>query len=670
MLLSENEELYSAIVDGFHDSVLVIDEQFRIIYVNERLCRASGYSREQFIARSFIDFLPEDSQSLIIERYRQRQQGQSPPSKYEFSFVHKNGQRGYAELKSFVFHTQTGKTWTICHLSDITKRLTMGKALRKSEEQLRQITDNMEDLVARIDMKGQIEYVSPSVKKALDYDADQMLGRTVFSLIHEDDLLLARRILKQSEKGVNNKTELRIRHQDGRFLWFEAVGSTICDEQKQVVGAVLTVRDISVRKEVENHLRQSEATFRALTESSVVAIFVIQGDKFKYVNPAFTNVSGYSLEDLQNLSFWEIVDPEMRGFVRERGMARQAKEAIMPRYELKFINKSGEIRIGDFGATYLTYEGRPALIASILDITDRKRNEEQLRSSEERYRTIIQNIEDGYFEVDLTGNLTHISDPCLKITGAPNREAVIGTNFREFCTQENWPKIYQSFSKVFETGESLKELELETIRLDKARQHIEISVSLMRDETENPVGFRGIVRDVTQRKQNEHKIQWMAYHDNLTGLPNRTLFYDRAGMIMAQAKRKQYRFGLMMLDLDRFKEVNDQYGHNVGDQVLIVVADRLKKSLREEDTAARLGGDEFVVILPEVTSIEDVHLVGKRIVDSLQEPFLIDQLKLTAAWSIGLAFYPDDGDNLDALIRHADESMYKIKFKGGGLNLR
>ena len=662
-----SEEMYRAVVESSPDAMLILDDQFRIIFVNETVCRVSGFSREDYLQRNFMDFLSEENKALVVERYRKRQQGENPPSKYDISYLMKNGESRHAELKTSIFRNSEGKVWTICQMSDVTDLRRAQKALRKSEERFRRITDNMEDLVLQVNPEGIIEFISPSVKKVLDYNIADLIGHSVTSFIHEDDLARAMLVLKKGGKEGENKTEIRIRHRDGRFFWFEVIGAAIRNEKGKIAGAVVGGRDVTQRKEIEDHLRQSEETFRALTESTGVAIFVVQGEKFRYINKAFSDLSGYTMEDLRDLRFWDLIAPEMRDFVREQGLARQRGEEVVSNYEIKYLTKTGEKRIGDFAATFIRYEGRPAMIASISDTTERKKKEEELRASEERYRTIIENIEDGYFEVNLKGDLIDVSDPCLKITGT-DRDGIIGMNFREFSPRENWPKIYQAFYKVFETGEPLRGLAWETVRPDGLRQFIEVSVTLKKNEAGQPVGFRGIVRDVTERKQREETIQWMAYHDILTGLPNRALFYDRAAMVLAQAKRKQWRFGLMMLDLDRFKDINDTYGHDAGDKLLVGVARCLEQAVREQDTVARIGGDEFVIILPEVSGREDVKMIGERIAEGFRKPISIGQKELTAAVSIGMALYPDDSGDIEGLMRRADEAMYETKVEGGGLH--
>ena len=173
-----------------------------------------------------------------------------------------------------------------------------------------------------------------------------------------------------------------------------------------------------------------------------------------------------------------------------------------------------------------------------------------------------------------------------------------------------------------------------------------------------------VIRDITERRQTEEKIQQMAYHDSLTGLPNRKLFSDRLDIALAQAQRNQKKVGIAMLDLDNFKDVNDTLGHAMGDLFLKAMAERLSAELREGDTVARFGGDEFMLILPDLKVIEDAIQVAQKIVDSFCKPFLVDTHQLVVTTSIGIAVYPDDGTDDDILLRNADIAMYQAKQAG------
>ena len=172
------------------------------------------------------------------------------------------------------------------------------------------------------------------------------------------------------------------------------------------------------------------------------------------------------------------------------------------------------------------------------------------------------------------------------------------------------------------------------------------------------------IEDITERKHSEEKIRQMAFHDSLTGLPNRKLFSDRLGIALNYAKRNKKKLGIVMLDLDNFKNVNDTLGHDAGDILIKAAAERLRGTLRKGDTVARFGGDEFVLIFPNLKVIEDVIPVAQKIVDRFDTPFLIDTHQLVVTTSIGIAVYPDDGIDEEVLLKNADIAMYQAKQAG------
>ena len=173
------------------------------------------------------------------------------------------------------------------------------------------------------------------------------------------------------------------------------------------------------------------------------------------------------------------------------------------------------------------------------------------------------------------------------------------------------------------------------------------------------------IRYSIERKRAEERLTYLAQYDQLTGLVNRTLFRDRLIQAMARSKRLQQPLGLMLLDLDRFKQVNDTMGHDVGDHLLKAVADRLKDCVREVDTVARMGGDEFTIILEGLSCEQDITIIARRITDSLSEPFLIQQQNASIGVSIGITVYPSDDHAIDELLKHADAAMYRAKQQGG-----
>jgi len=313
--------------------------------------------------------------------------------------------------------------------------------------------------------------------------------------------------------------------------------------------------------------------------------------------------------------------------------------------------------------TSIYYDGKRGVLGNYVDINDRKKSEEILKASEERYRTILENIEDAYYEVDLKGKLTFFNESLCRISGF-SREELMGTKARQYVDKIAVEKILKVARKVYQTGLPEKYSDFEIICRDGFKRHIEISSSLMRDLSGKPIGLRGIARDIDERKKAEATIFHMAYHDTLTGLPNRLLFNDRLNVAMSAAQRNNKRFAVMMLDLDGFKLVNDSLGHDIGDLLLQNAGDRLRGHLRKSDTVARMGGDEFMLLLPEINQKKDAEIIAGKIVNSFHRVFILKNHELKITASIGIAIYPDSGVDFDTLKKNADIAMYKVKEKG------
>jgi diguanylate cyclase (GGDEF)-like protein/PAS domain S-box-containing protein len=191
-----------------------------------------------------------------------------------------------------------------------------------------------------------------------------------------------------------------------------------------------------------------------------------------------------------------------------------------------------------------------------------------------------------------------------------------------------------------------------------------LTITAIADESDQILYYAAIFSDISELKKNEQRIQHLAYYDPLTGLPNRRLLYDRLDMSIAHAHRNHEQFAIMFVDLDRFKNINDTLGHNAGDQLLEQVAERLKLCLREDDSVARTGGDEFVILLAQITHPDDAVVIAQRILDEIAKPYSIASHELVTTCSIGIAYYPEDGEDRNTLVKNADTAMYRAKERG------
>jgi diguanylate cyclase (GGDEF)-like protein/PAS domain S-box-containing protein len=467
-----------------------------------------------------------------------------------------------------------------------------------------------------------------------------------------------------SKKMMKQKINVALSGESQFFEWklaqcnnslFDAEVSFNCVELKGRRLLHCIVRDVTERK-------REEELYKTLATSSPVGIYIIRDGKFRFVNPKFQEFVGYSAQELIDKPSIFLIHPDDRDAARENAIKMLKMQRTTP-YEFRAIAKNGQIKWTMETVIPIFYDGKREILGNYMDIDDRKKAEESLKASEERYRTILENIEDGYYELDLKGRFTFFNEACRKIFGY-SREELIGMDDRQYVDRDTAEKLNRLALKVYQTGQPEKGSALEVIRKDGFKRHIEVSVSLMKDISGKPVGFRGIVRDIDDRKKAEATILHMAYHDALTGLPNRLLFNDRLNVAMAAAERNNKKFGVMMLDLDKFKNINDSLGHDIGDQLLQSVGNRLRGRLRKSDTVARMGGDEFMLLLPEINQKEDAEVIAKKIVDSFQRVFVLGNHELKITTSIGIAVYPESGLDFDTLKKNADIAMYKAKEQG------
>ena len=262
----------------------------------------------------------------------------------------------------------------------------------------------------------------------------------------------------------------------------------------------------SKRKQAEEALRQSEEKYRNLVERANDGICFVQEGILRYTNARLAQIVGYSVEELTGKPFTDFFTPEEVPKVLDRYKRRMAGKDVAPVYETALKHNDGSRVDIEINAGVITYEGKPADLALVRDITERKRAEDALRQSEEKYRNILENMQEGYFELDLAGNYTFANDAECRNIGYP-KEEMVGMNFRQYTNEENAKILYQPYYELYRTGKSIEILEVESIRKDGTKVIYETSASLIRDAEGKPIGFRGISRDITERKQAEETLK-------------------------------------------------------------------------------------------------------------------------------------------------------------------
>lgn len=540
--------------------------------------------------------------------------------------------------------------------------------LRESEIKYRSVLENIEEGYYEVDLAGNFTFFNDSLCRIWEYSKEELMGMNYRQYVDEES---ANKFFQSFHPVFKTGKPVRefywqITRRDGAIKHLEASVSLRRDSQGMPTGFHGIMRDVTERKQMEETLRHNQERYREMIETIQDGYFEVDlTGTYTFVNDVICQHMRYSREELLGMGNRQFQD---------RINAKKAYQAFVNVYntgvpvkafELEVIRKDGTKQVSEVSISLIRdSRGQPVGFRGISrDICDRKEMEESLRQSEERYRSIIEQMEDGYFEVDLAGHFTFVNDAECRNLGY-SREELIGMDRKRYADEKNAQALYNLFNEVYKTGQPVKSYDLELTRKDGAKAFHAISASLIRGADGKPVGFRGIARDVSERKSQEEQIKYLATHDGLTGLPNRLMFNQLLSHAVQGAKRYRKRFAVLFIDLDGFKVVNDTLGHDAGDQLLKEIAVRFKHTLRAMDVVARLGGDEFVVMMEDIGDPKQAVVLAQRILEATGEPVRLVSGECRVTASIGICVYPEEGEDEQTLMKNADAAMYLAKEKG------
>lgn len=488
----------------------------------------------------------------------------------------------------------------------------------------------------------------------------------------EEDLAMVRENIRKRLAGEveSVRYNIRARKMDGTPISIEAHGTVAEYEGRPAIIGVML--DVTERRQMEEALRESEERYRELFNSGNDAILVhpiLPGGVpgcFTEVNDLACRRLDYTREELLHLSPADIDDPasideDPTKFIHRVAAAGHAL------FERVHVAKDGRKIPVEINTHLFDLKGQTVALSIARDITERKLAEAALRESEARMREITSELGDGIYVLGQDGGLTFMNKAAEQMLGWSEAE-LLGKNAHEaFHYQKpDGTRVTVCDCPVYQamhSGETYRIQEDYFTRKDGTMFPVSfVAAPLHRGG--KVAGSVAAFQDITERRQAEERIRYMAHHDMLTGLPNRAMLTDRLNQALARAKRRSRQLAVMFLDLDRFKLINDTLGHDVGDELLKAVAQRLGESFREEDTVARIGGDEFVVLLNEITCGEDAALVASKLIKAVTSPVETGGHTLLVTTSIGIALYPTDGTDAVALLKNADIAMYQAK-EGG-----
>src|SRR5215203_2552048 len=426
------------------------------------------------------------------------------------------------------------------------------------------------------------------------------------------------------------------------------------------------MRRLFPHRQLDDKLRKSEARYRTVLDAAFDAIVTITPDGIvRWFNRGAERIFGYRAEEVIGQPV-TLLMPERYRDLCVAGLHRYLRtgeaRVVGGTTELVALRKDGSEFPIEMSLGETLEDGERLFTGVIRDVTERKEVENVVKESEERFRSLVQNASDIITILEADGTVRYISPALERVTGYKPEERV-GTNAFGSVHPDDRERALGTFAEVLKKPGIHQPLEFRVPHKDGSWRYLEHVVNNLLDDP----AVRGVVitsRDVTKRKALEKQLRHQALHDPLTGLPNRALFMDRLEHALTRANRRGSKIAVLFMDLDNFKITNDSLGHEIGDQLLVAVAERLKACLRPEDTVARLGGDEFTILVEEVHGVSDAARVAERIAESLQCPFALYQQEYFFTTSIGIALSSPLQKPPADLLRHADLAMYQAKHKG------
>ncbi|QIN79868.1 EAL domain-containing protein [Rubrobacter marinus] len=515
-----------------------------------------------------------------------------------------------------------------------------------------------------------IIYVNPAFEAITGYGEDEVLGRNCRFLQGDDSDQPALGELRDAmREGRECRVVVRNYRKDGTPFYNELHLAPVRDREGRLTNYVGVQNDVTECRDAQEARVRVSAEYEEIIRILPNVVFRWKmgedGEMYpSYVEGALAEQFGVTTERIAGKRLEEVFPPEFLGTVR-------------PAYERAFAGETVEFssRIGDrsFANVAMPFEpeGRTPtkeIVGYVTEVTGREKAEEALRKSKERYEVAIRGSNDGIWDWDLTTGEVYLSPRWKEMLGYGDHELESGVEaWRGRIHPEDLERVMSALQEYLDGRTEHYELEHRLLHRDGSYRWILTRGASLRDGSGAPNRMSGSHTDVTGRKELEEQLKHRAFHDGLTGLPNRALFMERLEHALERAGGKDSHIAVLFLDLDGFKEVNDSLGHEAGDELLVEVARRLKQRSRPGDTVARLGGDEFIVLLEEVSGAEDAASLAERVSEGLRAPIELAGREVSVTASIGVALGDPKGVRPQDLVREADNAMYRSKRHGEGL---
>ncbi len=501
--------------------------------------------------------------------------------------------------------------------------------------------------------------VNDALCRILGYRQDELVGRHPFDFVDSENFAAFQRQVEQIADTRHRVYNITLQAKDGGGVHARISATSVHDEAGKLMYSFAFIADVTQLRNAEDVLHQALSEQKIILENADMGIALAGKHKFLRVNRQFETLFGYVRGELQN-QLTDLIHPSREAFADFRREAGSVMRRGVPyRSERLMRRKDGSMIWCRIVGKAIDPSDLPnGTLWMVEDVTGRKEAEENLRLSAKVFDSSVE----GILITDAFSRIITVNHAFTSITGYEIADAV-GKTPALLRSGKHGEDFYQNlWASLKEAGQWRGEI---WNRRKSGETYLEwLTISAVKNDQGETTNYVAVFSDITSRKLAEERLSYLANHDALTGLPNRTLFIERLTLALAHAHRNRKMAAVMFFDLDRFKIVNDTLGHAAGDELLQEVSRLVAGCLREDDTVARLGGDEFTVILEGIGDDQDVAPIAQKIIDTLAKPMNLSGQEVFVTASIGISVYPNDGRDAHELVKNADAAMYRAKELG------
>ena len=523
--------------------------------------------------------------------------------------------------------------------------------------------------VVALDLHGNVTMWNRAAEVTTGWLATEVVGTKFPAIANQYSNKFKQALASVAAGNQIFNEELRGLKKDGSLMSIQFSSSPIYNEHSNISGIMATFVDQTEReKRIEAELSKGNVFIERVLDNLPVGLSINTIDKgnIGYANRLFLEIyGGWNENDFTDLeTFFQSIypNPLEREEVRQRILTDIASGDIEKMHwdDMRITCRDGSEKI--LAIRNIPLPDMNLMISTVQDVTDQKLTEKALRESERRYQVMSEASPVGIFRLDHDGRICHVNKKWREISGRL-LSTVLGQNWDVAVHHDDLPGVRDTWLVAVHERRAFK-VECRFQRPGGKSTWVFVQAEPIFDADEILEGFIGSITDISLRKRTEEEIRQLAYYDTLTRLPNRSFFLEQLERAMATAKRNAKHVALLFCDLDNFKDINDSLGHDKGDLLLQSIATRLSGCIRRGDTLCRLGGDEFVLLLPSVESDREAVTVARKIQRAMKSSFDLDGQEIFTTTSIGIAVHPEDGADVQTLLKHADMAMYAAKGEG------